>query len=279
MYPPPNIFVTPRFCYDPKNAGRLRLPVTMGRFFWYHGSMVYQKKGFFLCCGVFFLVFSACTARIAGNLEAGGAGEFEVSAVLMPRISFLIRSLSAALGDGTASGYIVDGEAIAQSMTGAPGIRSVSFRNTGPAAIEGPVHISRLEDFLAGANKSFIALEQAPAGGTGSSRCTITIDRESGPEILSLISADVSGYLSALMAPIATGEQLSKQEYLELVTSIYGQPVTDEIAQSVIRASIDFPGPVSAVRGGTWSGRRVELTVPLVDLLVLESPLVYEVWW
>ncbi|MDR1279081.1 MAG: hypothetical protein LBK02_10040 [Treponema sp.] len=241
--------------------------------------MDFQKTGIFFCLTALF--FSACTARITGDLEAGGSGEFEVSASLMPRISLLIRSLSAALGDGTAPEHIIDGEAIARSMSAAPGIASVSFRNTGPAAIEGPVKISRLEDFLSaasgsgGARKGFITLEQASPGG----HCTITIDRESGPEILSLISADVSDYLSALMAPIATGERLSKEEYFELVASIYGRPLADEISRGSIRAFINFPGPVSAVQGGTWTGRRAEFTVPLADLLVLETPLVYEVWW
>jgi hypothetical protein len=249
----------------------------------YNYNMAFQKKGILLYLGAVLLLFPSCAARITGTLEAGGSGEFEVSASLMPRISLLIRSLSAVLGDGAAPEHIIDGEAIAQSMSAAPGIASVSFRNAGAAAIEGPVKISRLEDFLSvasgsgGAKKGFITLERASPG--GQSRCTITIDRESGPEILSLISADVSDYLSALMAPIATGEQLSREEYFELVASIYGQPIADEISQASIRAFIDFPGPVSAVRGGTWTGRRAEFTVPLADLLVLETPLVYEVWW
>jgi hypothetical protein len=247
--------------------------------------MICQKKDLFFYLGLGVLCFTACTGRITGDLEAGGAGNFEVSAALTPRISLLIRSLSAALGDGTAPEHIINGEAIAQSMSGAPGINAVSFHNTGPAAIEGPVKISRIEDFLAAASgsaeakKGFISLERASPGGNGLSRCTITIDRESGPELLALVSEDVFDCLSALMAPIATGERITKDEYFALVTSVYGQAVADEIRGASIWASINFPGPVSAVRGGTWSGRRVEITLPLADLLVLESPLVYEVSW
>jgi hypothetical protein len=263
--------------------------------------MVYQKKrelfntshwgkahaplgfrGLALCFGA--LLFSACTGRVTGTLEAGGSGSFEVSAALTPRISSLIRSLSALTGDGTAPERIIDGEAIAKSMSAAPGISAVSFRNTGAGAIEGPVKISRIEDFLSaaadstGTKRGFISFERA-AGGNGLSRCTVTINRDSGPEVLSLISADVSDYLSALMAPIATGETMSKDEYFTLLTSIYGRETADEIRGASIAVSVNFPGPVSSVRGGTWSGRRAEFTVPLADLLVLESPLVYEVFW
>ncbi|MDR1240157.1 MAG: hypothetical protein LBK27_08580 [Treponema sp.] len=243
----------------------------------------YNSLRLLLCAGLLF--FSACTGRVTGTLDAGGSGNFEISAALTPRIAFLVRSLSAAMGDGADTGHIIDGPAIAQSMSGAPGISAVSFHNTGPAAIEGPVKISGVEDFLAaasgsgGAKKGFISLERAAPGGNGLSRCTITINRESGPELLSLISADVSDYLSALMAPIATGEQFTRDEYFILLASVYGQETADEIRGASIRASINFPGPISAVRGGTWSDRLAEFTIPLADLLVLEEPLVYEVRW
>jgi hypothetical protein len=246
--------------------------------------MVFQKTGTALCLAVLLLFFPSCAAHITGKLEAASSGDFVVSASLQPRISLLIRSLSAAMGDGTVPEFIIDGAAIARSMTAAPGIASVSFRNTGPAAIEGPLKISRIGDFLATAGhsddkKGFISFEQAAPGTAGQSRCTITLNRESGPEILSLISPDVSDYLSALMAPIATGEQLGKDEYFALVSSVYGQAIADEIRSGSILASIDFPGPVSAVKGGTWSGSRAEFQVPLADILVLETPLVYEVTW
>jgi hypothetical protein len=138
------------------------------------------------------------------------------------------------------------------------------------------VRISRIGDFLSATDgRSFIAFEQGQSGG----RCGININRENGPVVLELLSSEISGYLNALMAPIATGESLSKTEYLELVASFYNRAISDEIAGSRIRASLEFPGTVSSVRGGTFSGRRAEFDIPLVDLLVLETPLRYEVNW
>jgi hypothetical protein len=252
--------------------------------------MIYQKPGFFLCLGgAVVLLLSSCAAHITGKLDPDSSGDFFITAALQPRVSALIRSLSAVMGEESPPEFILDGGALAQSMSAAPGIASVSFRNTGPAAIEGPVKISRIGEFLApagasgsGAGEGFITFDQALPGsssGDGGSRCTIRVDRESGPEILSLISPDVSDYLSALMAPIATGELLTKEEYLGLVASLYGKAVADEISRASIRASIEFPGPVTAVRGGTWSGRRAEFDIPLADILVLSPPLVYEVLW
>jgi hypothetical protein len=72
---------------------------------------------------------------------------------------------------------------------------------------------------------------------------------------------------------------MTKLEYLELVSTIYSKAISDEIAASRIRASIDFPGTVTAARGGTFSGRRADFDIPLLDLLVLETPQTYEVTW
>jgi len=189
----------------------------------------------------------------------------------------MIKSFGSAMGQTDSP--ILDAAAIAKSMSAAPGIASVSLKNTAQAAVEGAVRLSKAGEFLAAANngdnqKKFIVFEQGNGG-----RCEININRVNGPEILELLSPEIADYLNALMAPIATGEILSKTEYLELVTSMYNKAISDEIASSRIRASIDFPGVITRVKGGTFSGRRADFDISALDLLVLETPLFYEVQW
>jgi hypothetical protein len=81
------------------------------------------------------------------------------------------------------------------------------------------------------------------------------------------------------MAPIATGEAMTRSEYLALVASVYGKAIADEIASSSIRASVNFPGTIQRIKGGNFSGRRADFDIPLLDILVLETPLSYEVVW
>jgi hypothetical protein len=234
------------------------------------------------------LLFISCTAQISGSLKVDGQADLQIYAALEPRMTALIAGLAAAgmVQPGSANGApILDGPAITASMSSAPGVASVSLKNIAPAAIEGPMQISRLSDFLArgkiGGKKqnskipNFIIFQQGTAGG----RCIVNVNRDSGPEILGLMSPEVSEYLAALMAPLATGEVLTKANYLTLVGSVYGKGIADEISQAQIRTFIDFPGTVQSVRGGTFSGRRAEFTIPLLDLLVLEKPLIYDVMW
>ena len=233
----------------------------------------------------FALLFASCTAQISGSLKVDGQADLQIYAALEPRITALIGGLAAASGMLQPGSPILDGPAITASMSSAPGVASVSLNNIAPAAIEGPMQISRLGDFLARGKTggktqnskipNFIIFQQGKAGG----RCVVTLSRDSGPEILDLISPEIGEYLTALMAPLATGDVLTKAEYLTLVGSVYGKGIADEIAQALVRAYIDFPGMVQSARGGTFSGRRAEFAIPLLDILVLEKTLTYDVMW
>ena len=222
-----------------------------------------------------FLPLLSCNARISGPLAADGSAAFSINLSLEPTMAILIQNISSVVGKK--EGNVLDGSAISASMSGAPGISSISLRNTASTVIEGPIRISKISDFLAAGNsEDFITFEQRQNGG----RCVIRINRNNGPEILDLLSIEIVNYLEAIMAPIATGEELTKTEYLAEVFTMYrNKALNDEIAGSRIRASIDFPGNVTGIKGGTFSGRRAEFNVPLLDLLVLETPMLFEVTW
>lgn len=216
------------------------------------------------------LLFVSCATRINGTISADGSAELAINMSLEPRITALIRSLSSASGQTDV--LLLDGPAMAASMSNAPGVAFVTLRNTTPSAVEGTMRISDINFFLAVADSNFIVYEQ-------SGRLEINITRENGHVILDLLSPEIFDYLNALMAPIASGEEMSKTEYLELIASFYNKPVSDEIAASRILVSIEFPGSITAVKGGTHSGRRADFNISLLDFLVLETPINYEVRW
>jgi len=226
----------------------------------------------------FLLVFVSCASRINGSLMENGQADLGINAELKPGMSALITRLAALSGTAKPGAPLLDGPSLAASMAKAPGIASVSFTNKTPSSIEGPVKISRINDFLSSGRASgLISFEQQNSAGEGS--CAVNFNLASGPQILGLISPEISMYLSALMAPIATGEKMTKEEYLGLAASVYGKVIADEISTSSIRASVNFPGAIQRVKGGTFSGRRADFDIPLLDILVLETPLSYEVVW
>lgn len=234
-----------------------------------------------ICVFAASLSLASCASRINGALNEAGAADIRLQASLEPQTASLIRRMSRSLDScQPVDAPILDSFTLAISMQGAPGIDSISLHNTGPAAVEGSIGVSNIREFLLPpGEKTNKFISYTPSGGAASGRLVISLDRASAPRLISLMSGEVAEYLEALMAPAATGEALGKAEYLVLVGSVYGQGLAAEIASARIQASIDFPAPVSGVRGGTAQGSRANFTIPLADLLVLDTPLVYEVTW
>ena len=231
------------------------------------------KKAYVVIFALCSVLFLSCEARIEGTMAADGSASLTVNTGLFPRTAALIQNLFAAAGQ---DGQALNGPEIANSMAGAPGLASVELRNTSSTALTGQARISRISEFLSAAGeRGFITFERRGSG----VRCEINIDRDNGHKILALLSPQINDYLNALMAPIVTEEIINKEEYLVLISTFYNRSIADEIARSMIRASIDFPGQVTSVTGGTFSARRAIINVNLIDLLVLEKPLKYEVIW
>ncbi|MDR3115909.1 MAG: hypothetical protein LBU25_10370 [Treponema sp.] len=231
-----------------------------------------------LGCIPLLILWVSCSAQVQGSLHLDGSADMSLKASLEPRMAALIRSLSRLSGGPPRSEQVLDAAALSRSLAAAPGIKSLALRNQNPTTIEGTISILRADAFLAvpgSPEHTFIRYEQTHAGGS----LRIALDRDSGPRLLTLFSPEVRDYLSALMAPVATGESLSQKEYLALVQSVYGKALADELTAARIQVAIDFPGSISAIQGGRAAANRAEFTIPLGDMLVLDRPLLYEVSW
>jgi hypothetical protein len=240
---------------------------------------------FFPCAALLAAFFCSCSGRVDGTIRQNGdsaGAELTLEASLRPRMTGVIRSLSRNFGGAAADKPVIDGPAIARSLAAAPGVSSAALENTGPAAVLGTVRIANLDEFLAVPDMlpggtlagNSLLLKYDPAG-----TLLIHLDRETGPRILSLLSEEVNAYLSALLAPVATGESITHAEYLSLVATIYGKPIADEIASAVVEVNLEAPRAISSIRGGSAQGRRALFVISLPELLVLEQPLDYEISW
>jgi hypothetical protein len=221
----------------------------------------------------------SCSARLDGEFHSDGRAEFTLKSALLPNMSRLLKSFSANSG-----GQIFDVALINRNFAAMPGVESSALRSARASELEGRIVVASMTRLLehaaltsksVGKKFSAIVWEHSPSGGA----LTLNLNMDTGQELLHLISPDMVDYLSALMAPIATGEVTGRDAYLELVASVYGKPLADEIQEANFLLKLDFPSTVEGVRGGTGKGSRAEFTIPLIDLLVLDRPLHYEVRW
>jgi len=220
----------------------------------------------------------SCSAKINGSLLNDGAAEMVFEAHLAPRTITVVGSLRSFMGEDP-NAPILDGPAMTQSLSSSQGIKSASIKNTSPSSIDGSISISNVDYFLSSplAKGRFITFTEGQE--PGSSSIVIVLDRDSTPELISNLSPEANDYLSALFVPVILGETSTRSEYLTLVSLVYGRAFSDEIAASRIHAIIEFPRPITSIQGGAASGRNAEFDIALVDLLVLEKPMRYEVKW
>ena len=242
--------------------------------------MKIQKSALkFLGVAAALLLLGSCSAAVSGKIERDASGVLSIKAALEPKTAAAMRSLGT-LGrrQGEAKTAILDSQAINCSLKAAPGITDAALKNTAAEALEGTISISRIGDFLAsaGTGSRFITFE--PIGVSGG-RLGIRVDRESSPALIARISRDAADYLSVLMAPAATGEKLGTAEYLELVRSVYGDGIAGEIATARFSAALTVPGAIKTVKGGSFQGRQARFEAALLDILILEQPLEYEIVW
>jgi len=221
---------------------------------------------------------SACSARVDGRIAEGGTLSLTLETALQPKMATLMSTLSGAEADAV----VLDAPGIAASLRGAPGVGAVDLRNPSPRGLAGTILVADLNRFLTASGPGgaqtrlrFLSYETQDSGGS----LAVHLDRAGAPELLALLSPDVVDYLSVLMAPAATGEALSRDDYLDLVRSVYGEGIAAEMRSASIEVALAVPGAILTVQAGTFSGRRAVLTVPLLDILVLDRPFVYEIRW
>jgi hypothetical protein len=220
-----------------------------------------------LCCCLL-LGLSSCAARYDVVLERDGSADVGLSASLGVRTAALITNLSGAAPDTP----ILDAGAASKALASSAGSVSAALTNPDRRSLEGTVSVGTFDRFL---SSRFVSVEAAASGG----KVSVFLDRASAPEVLASLSPEVADYLSALMAPIATGEALTGAEYLSLVASVYGTGVSGEIRDSAVAVSLALPGTAVSVSGGSVSGGKAVFSVPLLDLLTLERPVFLEASW
>lgn len=91
------------------------------------------------------------------------------------------------------------------------------------------------------------------------------------------------GYVDLFMAPVFTGEAMSGEEYTALIASVYGKDLAQEIAAARMEITLTAPKGEKVAScsnaDAKLSGRRAQFAIPLLDLLVLETPQTYRITW
>jgi hypothetical protein len=227
---------------------------------------------------------AACSTNISGKITKTGGADLSLKTNLAPKTVNLLLSISGKMDGGAKNSEknitLLDAEQINEALRQTQGVKSVALHNQSPQGIQGKVEIAEIDKFLSFAGnktapnaRAFSVWQSDAQGG----KLSVMLSRSNSQAILASISPDLIDYLSAIMAPCATGENLSKAEYVDLVASVYGKDIVSEIKSASFKASLTMPKSVKSVKGGTKTGDRADFDIPLLDILVLDKALVYEI--
>lgn len=244
------------------------------------------RSAAFLPAFAFAACLLGCSARLDASLRPDGGASVSVRAGLEPRTAALLANLGSFGGGGGGAPGPLDAALLSRSLKAAPGVAAASFRNPDARSVDGTVSATDLSRLFAAAPGSssgagadpsspLFKVRTGPSGGSFEA----TLDRASAPALLASLSPEVEDALVALMAPVATGEEIAVAEYLEAVGSMYGPDVAAEISKSRLVLEVALPGPAASVRGGKADGARAKFDLALADILVLEKPVSIGATW
>ncbi|MFA6856729.1 MAG: hypothetical protein WCR31_05915 [Treponema sp.] len=201
------------------------------------------------------LFLSACTASIEVHQRTGGSTFVVYDAGFGSAFVKMMRSLSE-----ENTGPLFDIPTITGQFqkAGIPGINVSSGSDTS-------LKISAL---LPAGSKDPLSVSGCISSTADS--VTLTVSPEKLSALYTSLPETVKSYIDLFMAPVFSGDAMTAAEYTDLIASVYGKPLGDEVAAAQV--NIVLYGP-------DGSGKKKTVTVPLTDILTASKPLSYTVTW
>ncbi|WP_407398500.1 hypothetical protein [Treponema sp.] len=95
-------------------------------------------------------------------------------------------------------------------------------------------------------------------------KTTLIVTPEAMQKFSNSLGEEFKSIMDLFMAPVLSDENMSNEEYAELVAVVYGQPLAEEMLKSKMEFSIASP-----------KGKTKAYKIPLVDLLTLSEEKIF----
>ncbi len=94
---------------------------------------------------------------------------------------------------------------------------------------------------------------------------SLCLNKENLLEFYNNLPEDFQTSMDLFMAPTFTGEQMTNEEYVELISEVYGQEIADEFSAATLKLTVESP-----------FGNK-NYSVKLVDILNIKNKLIFSV--
>ena len=95
-------------------------------------------------------------------------------------------------------------------------------------------------------------------------RLSISLNKTNLLEFYNNLPEDLQTSLDLFMSPTFTGEEMTNEEYIELVSEVYGQELADELSAATLKIIVE-----------SQSGTKKNYSVKIIDILNIKSELIF----
>jgi len=210
-------------------------------------------KDFIFILGFMFfsVVFTSCTEKIGVKHNTDNSITLSLSSKSSQNFDSLIKSLS-----GTDK--LFDEAEIAAELKERKG-EKVAVKTGKGASID-------METTFSASEKDALSplFEQTNSGKS----FTLTLSKETISQFLSLLPSETQDYTELLLAPVFTGEKMSKSEYIQTLAAVYGNDIANEMQSAKLEFSVT-----------SKSGVKQSLNLALAEILCLRETKKYTFDW
>lgn len=140
---------------------------------------------------------------------------------------------------------------------------------------------SSFKDYSEGEIPEIISLEQKNDSGTIQNIAEISINPENLNTILAHFPPETRDYIDILMAPVFTGEDLTTEEYIQLIKAAYGEKLAGELSGENLNLVLELPSGNFKVfiNGEEKSLSENKLVIPLAEFLSMANGFSIKMVW
>lgn len=201
------------------------------------------KKIYLLAYLLVLTAFTGCGTKIVIVQKADGNSTIEMNLELGKVFEKVLDESTAALNEmsGKQKPDFFYADEIKKSLANA-GLKNVKVSSTERTKL----------------NVAFTGKFEFIEGGTNS--LNLKLNPESVKKFASSLGSEFNSIMDLFMAPVITGEELSREDYMETLAAIYGKELSDDLAKSTIELTLE-----------SASGKKKNFPIPMVQFLMLNE--------
>ncbi len=237
-------------------------------------TVVSKYSGFLLSAALLSLLLSGCSPAMVLTIPPAGNQSIEFTGAASPAAEDLLRRFSQPVSGAGGSMAFIDESLLRLSLTQA-GLAVRSLNLTGGTGLAMNLELDAGQTLI----KEALTLDREKR------TARVELTRTLVGRTMDLLPPGTRDYLDLLMAPSLGYDDMSREEYEDLVAVAFGNTMLAELRTSRFTLTLRTPSPVKTARIPTGEGSAhivgssAVFNIPLAALLTLEKPIILEASW